>query len=150
MRPRRLEKYLPLAGHYAPVREPERTRLRSPVPPTISSSSMPAPKRAAAATLARHVRPCQEAFRAAQLRSENVRPPPDWRTALLRDLRPAANNRWPAQPIRPERNVEQELLVGSRRHQKTAARGHLLCSRAGRVAWRGAACHKPRPAPVRA
>src|SRR5712691_273727 len=121
MLPRRLEKYPLLAVHYAPVREPERTRLRSPAPPTISSSSMPAPKRVAAATPARHVRPCQEVFRAALSRSENVRPPPDWPTALLRDLPPAANNRWPGKPIRPGRSVAQELQVGSRRHRETAA-----------------------------
>src|SRR4051794_30863926 len=111
---------------------------------------MLAPKLAAAATPARHVRPCQQAFRAALLRSENVRPPPDWPTALLRDLLPAANNPWPAQPIRPERSVEQELQVGSRRCRKTAFQGHLLCSHAGRVALRGAACHRPRPEPERA
>src|ERR1700738_20673 len=146
MPPRRLEKDLRLAVHDAPARGPERTRVRSPVPSRISSSSTPAPKQSATATPARRARLCPAALRAAPTRSENVRLPPCWPTALLPDLLPVANSRWPAEPFRPECSVEQVPQVGSRRHPKTAAQGHLLYARAVRVVSRAAACHTPRPA----
>src|ERR1700686_4309812 len=147
MPPRRLEKDLRLAVHDARARGPERTRVRSPVPSRISSSSTPVPKQSATATPARRARLCPAALRAAPTRSESVRPPPCWPTALLPGLLPVANSQWPAEPIWPGCNVEQELRVGSRRHPETAAQGHLLYVRAVRVALQVAACHRPRPAP---
>ena len=96
--------------------------LRSPVPPTISSSSMPGPKRSAAATLARHGRLCPAALRAVPSRSENVQPPPDWLTVSPHH-QPVADNRWSAEPVQPGCNAERELQVGSRRRPRTAAQG---------------------------